>query len=96
MKTTFTLDNPKVKLARQIEATKAQINKYLKRERRKELPEGTDFWDFNCKFGATSEEAQPVHLSEITKHIDAAEANEQISFYVEIIAKAATRSKKQK
>lgn len=96
MKTTFTLDKPKVKLARQIEATKSQISKYLKRERKKKLPEGADFWDFSCKFGDTRDEAKACHLKDITKFIDEAEAKEQISFYVEIVTVVGRRQKKEK
>jgi hypothetical protein len=95
MKTTFTLDKPKVKLARQIEATKSQINKYVKRERGKRLPDGADFWDFSCKFGDTKEDASFCHLKDLTKYIDEAEAKEQISFYVEITAVEGNRQKKQ-
>lgn len=94
MKTTFTLDKPNVKLARQIDSTKAQINKYVKRERGKKLPEGVDFWDFSCKFGDTQESARPCHLKDITKFIDEAEANLQTSFYVEIIAVEGLRKKR--
>ena len=94
MKTTFTLDKPKVKLARQIEATKSTITKYLKRERKKNLPEGVDFWDFNCKFGDTKEDAISCHVKEIFKLIDTAEAKEQNTFYVEIIAIEGYRNKK--
>ena len=86
MRTIFTLDKPKVKLARQIEATKSTINKYLKRERAKKLPEGVDFWDFACKFGDTKEDASSCHLKDLYKKIDDAEAKEQTTFYVEIIA----------
>lgn len=94
MKTTFTLDKPKVKLARQIEATKSTINKYVKRERGKKLPEGVDFWDFDCKFGDTQADAKRCHLKDITKLINKAEEAEQISFYVEIIAVEGVRKKK--
>lgn len=94
MKTTFTLDKPNVKLARQIEATKSQINKYVKRERGKKLPDGADFWDFNCKFGDTKDDARTCHLKDITKFIDEAEAKLQTSFYLEIVAVGAKRQKK--
>lgn len=94
MKTTFTLDKPNVKLARQIESTKAQINKYVKRERGKKLPEGADFWDFSCKFGDTKENASACHLKDITKFIDEAEENLQTSFYVEITAVEGHRQKR--
>ncbi len=93
MRTIFTLDKPKVKLARQIEATKSTINKYLKRERSKQLPEGVDFWDFACKFGDTKEEAKACHWKDIFKLMDAAEAREQITFYVQIIAVDGYRQK---
>lgn len=95
MRTIFTLDKPKVKLARQIEATKSTINKYLKRERSKQLPEGVDFWDFACKFGDTKEDAKSCHLKELFKMIDDAEVREQATFYVEIIAVDGCRSKNQ-
>ena len=94
MKTTFKLDKPKVKLARQIEATKSTITKYLKRERKKKLPEGVDFWDFNCKFGDTKEQANVCHSKELFKLIDAAEAKEQSTFYIEIIATEGFRKRK--
>ena len=94
MKTTFTLDKPKVKLARQIEATKSQINKYIKRERGKKLPDGVDFWDFSCKFGDTQDEAKPCHLKDLTKYIDEAEAKELISFYVEVVTVVGRRQKR--
>lgn len=96
MKTTFTLDKENVKLARQMESTKSTINKYIKRERKKKLPEGVDFWDFDCKFGETKEDATPVHLAELTKALDAAEQKGLISFYVEIVVKEGSRTRKPK
>ena len=51
MQKTFQLIHPKIKYPRMIEAVKHEVRKYLKRNRRKELPEGVDFWDFNCKYG---------------------------------------------
>lgn len=94
MKKQFTLDKANVKLARQIEATKSTLNKYIKRERNKTLPEGKDFWDFACKFGADSTEAKAVHLKELNEYLDEAEKNEQSSFYVEIVAKAKARQRR--
>ncbi|WDE98236.1 DUF6172 family protein [Lentisphaera profundi] len=94
MKKTFQLAHPKIKYPRMIEAIKADIRKYLKRNRRKTLPEGFDFWDFDCKFGAIESDAEKVHLTEIDKHINQAEKDELQSFYVEIIGRAAKRQKK--
>lgn len=95
MKKTFTLTNPKLKYARQIEAAKNDVRKYLKRERKKKLPEDVDYWDFDCRYGPTAEEAKVVHVAEITKCIDEVEKQNLESFYLEILAKPGIRSKKQ-
>ncbi|MCU7798718.1 MAG: hypothetical protein KZQ70_00900 [gamma proteobacterium symbiont of Lucinoma myriamae] len=92
MKKTFALTHPKIKLARLVEATKYEVKKYLKRERNKSLPEGVDFWDFDCKYGHTEQEAQVIHLSQINKCMDEAEQQKLESFYLEIIAKPGYRS----
>jgi hypothetical protein len=94
MKKTFTLTHPKIKVARLIEAVKHDVKKYVKRERKKNLPEGVDFWDFDCKFGHTAEDSQEIHLSEINKFIDQAEEQQLESFYLEILAKPGRRMKK--
>ena len=94
MKKTFKLTGSEIKPARLLEAVRHEIKKYVKRERRKPLPEGVDFWDFDCKFGPTEEEAQVVHLSDITQRITEAETQELTSFYVEILAKKGHRRKK--
>ena len=96
MKKTFKLTHPKIKVARLIEAIKNEIRKYLKRERRKGLPEDVDFWDFDCKFGETEESTTVIHVDDITKNIDQAESKKFESFYLEIIAKPGQRSKKPK
>ena len=93
MKKLFPLQDPKHKPARVVESIKAEIRKYLKRERRKELPEGTDFWDFDCRAGKDAESAETVHVSEITKPIDTASREEWDSVYIEILAKPGHRAK---
>ena len=96
MKRTFNLIHPKKKIARMVEAVKNDVRKYVKRERRKDLPKGVDFWDFDCKFGDTEAEAQTVHLAELDKKIDDAEERGLESFYIEILAKDGNRTKKPK
>jgi len=96
MKKTFNLTHEKIKYPRMIERSKSEIRKYIKRERRKELPEGADFWDFDCKFGPAEAAAKEVHLAEIDACISDIEKQELNSFYVEIIAKPATRTRKPK
>jgi hypothetical protein len=96
MKKTFQLTHPKIKYPRLIERVKNDVRKYIKRERSKTLPAEVDFWDFDCRFGDTEDDAKGVHLSEIDARITDAEARGILSFYVEILAKPACRSKKPK
>ena len=94
MKKTYKLTHPKIRVDRLVEAVKHDVKKYIKRERNKKLPEGVDFWDFDCKYGATAEDSQQIHLSEINKYIDQAEAQQLESFYLEIMVKPGRRTKK--
>ncbi|MGD9949303.1 MAG: DUF6172 family protein [Desulfobulbus sp.] len=96
MKKTFQLTHPKIKRPRLIEAIKHEVKKYIKRERNKQLPEGIDFWDFDCKYGQVAESAVVIHLSEINKYIDTAEEQQLESFYLEILVKPGHRMKKAK
>ena len=94
MKKTFLLTHKKIKPARLIDSIKHEVKKYLKRERNKQLPEGADFWDFDCKYGHTEEIAEVVHVSQLNKSIDDAAKHELESFYLEIIAKPAIKTSK--
>ena len=77
---------------RVLEATKHEIRQYLKRERNKALPEGVDFWDFDCRFGATPDAAEVVHPAKLTELIDALAAEGGAAFYVELLAKPGHRT----
>lgn len=94
MKKEFKLTDPKKAPARQIEAVKHDIRKYLARERRKTPASGADYWDFDCKIGKDQASASEIHVADINKGIDkiASEGSEQ--FYMEIIAKPGYRAKK--
>ena len=72
---------------RHLEAVKHEIRKYIKRERRRVLPAGVDYWDFDCKFGATQEAAVAVHLAALTGLIDEVAKAAGPQFYVEILAR---------
>lgn len=91
MRKTFHLTHEKIKPARLIEGAKHEVRKYLKRERKKSLPEGMDYWDFDCRYGATDADAKAIHVAEITQYIDEAEAQQLTSFYLEILARPAKR-----
>ncbi len=96
MKKTFRLTHPKIKFARLVDTVRRDVKKYVKRERKRELPEGFDFWDFDCKFGPTAEESEVIRLADIGTAINAAEEQQLESFYVEILAKPGRRTKKPK
>ena len=94
MRKVFSLTHEKIKAPRLVDAIKHEVKKYLKRERNKKLPEDSDFWDFDCKYGHTKESADVIHTSALNKSIDDAVQNELESFYLEILAKPAKRTKK--
>jgi hypothetical protein len=91
MKKTFPLAIEGKNPDRLLEATKHEIRKYIKRERRRALPEGVDFWDFDCKFGSSAETATVAHIAELTPLIDALVKSQGTQFYVEILAKPGHR-----
>lgn len=95
MRKTFKLTHPKITLPRLVEAIKHDVNKYVKRERKKKLPTGVDFWDFDCAFGHTEDDTKAIHLAEIGKYIDKAAEQQLDSFYLEILVKPGIRRKKE-
>ncbi|ADU37532.1 DUF6172 family protein [Variovorax paradoxus] len=92
MRKTFQLQVEGKHPDRLVEAIKHEISKYIKRERRRDLPEGSDFWDFDCKFGASAETAEVAHLPAINKLIDGIVKDAGKQFYVEILAKPGKRT----
>lgn len=91
MKKIFKLRETNKNPERQLDAVKHEVRKYLKRERKKKLPEDAVFWDFDCRFGASSESAKPLTVSEIIAALDKAHEASWDACYVEIIAKASTK-----
>ena len=79
---------------RVLDAVKHEVRKYLKRERRRDLPEGVDFWDFDCKCGLQAADAEVVHLSALIAAIDALAKAQATSVYIEILAKHGKRGPK--
>jgi hypothetical protein len=96
MKKTFELTHPKIKVERVVEAVKHEVKKYLKRERNKTLPEDADYWDFDCKIGASEQTADAIHVSTINKQIDVLAEEGLTSFYLEVLVKPAARSFEEK
>ncbi|MCP4260985.1 MAG: hypothetical protein GY774_26265 [Planctomycetes bacterium] len=94
MKKTFKLTHPKIKVSKLVVAIKHEVRKYLRRERRKNLPEDADFWAFDCRFGVDEASSDVIHVSDIEKSIDQAESKNLESFYLGILAKPDHRNKK--
>ena len=94
MKKIFPLTVPGHQAPRVVEAIKNDVRKYLKRERRKPLTEGTDFWDFKCRVGLGESEPEAKHVEEIIPAIDRAAAAQCASVYIEILATPGHRTVK--
>ncbi len=91
MRKTFQLTIEGKKRERVLDSVKNEFRKYVKRERRRELPEGADYWDFDCRFGLSQEAAQVAHLATLASLIDAAARDGAQAFYLEILARPAKR-----
>jgi hypothetical protein len=94
MKKTFPLTLEGKHHDRVVEAVKNDIRKYLARERRKPLPAGVDFWDFDCKLGTSAQAAEPAHVAALTGLINNLVATDAAQLYVELIAKPGVRTVK--
>ncbi|MSU50116.1 MAG: hypothetical protein EXS37_13700 [Opitutus sp.] len=86
MKKMFSLRVPGKADARVLDAIKHDVRKYVKRERRKPLPEGFGIWRFDCKIGLDEPSAGPKDLKELSKVIDDLAQTETDKIYIEILA----------
>jgi len=88
MKKIFKLTDEKKHEDRVLEAVKNDIRKYVKREKKKDLSDNKlMYWDFDCKVGATREDAKVVAYEELIKELDAVKATGVTEVYVEVMAK---------
>ncbi len=92
MKQSFQLDLPGRQRERWLDASKHTVRKYVARQRRAPLPEGSDYWDFACRFGSTEQESTEVHFATLIALMDAAAARGENAFFVSIRGHAAARS----
>ena len=96
MKKIFKLTDEKRHEDRVLEAVKNDIRKYVKREKKKDLPDkATMYWDFDCKIGATADEAKVVAYEELIKALDAVKVTGVKECYVEILAKTVDKPVKE-
>ena len=94
MRRTYLLNIEGKNRDRLLEASKNDIRKYVRRERSRALPEGVDFWDFDCKFGGSEATAAAVHFATLTGLIDKAAAQGNEQFYVEVVTRHGRRTAK--
>jgi hypothetical protein len=91
MKKTFPIQVTDKVTDRVVESIKGEVRKYVKRERRKAIPEGFDQWDFDCKVGPDEASAQTVSSKEIFPAIDALAQAGGAQVYIEILARPGNR-----
>ena len=92
MKKVFKLTDEKKHEDRVLEAIKNDIRKYVKREKKKDLPDkATMYWDFDCRIGSTVSDAKVVVYEELIKELDVIKATGVSEVYVEVMAKAVNK-----
>lgn len=94
VKKTFPLNIEGKQRDRVLDATKHEIRKYMQRQLRVPLPEGVDYWDWDCRCGSSPETAEVTHYAAITKRLDEVAASGSAAFYIELLAKNGVRSAK--
>ena len=91
MKKTFPLQAAGKDDARVRDKVRHEVNKYVRRCRRKEVPEGFAQWEFACKVGADAETAEDKPLKDVAAAIDAVAEAGSIVVYLQIDAVPAQR-----
>lgn len=95
MKKVFLLNQENKVRERVVESIKHEIRQYIKRERKKKLPEDATLWQFDCLFGKDMASAVTIHFNELTPSVDKADQENWDSFYVEILSRAVKKSPKE-
>jgi hypothetical protein len=94
MKKSFPLQVEGKNPDRILEAVKHEVRKYARREGRKTVPEGFDYWDFDCKVGASPEVAEVVTFAQVVTLMDAVAKTGAATCYVEVLSKPMLRVRK--
>jgi hypothetical protein len=92
MKKTFPLQAAGKDDARVRDKIRHEVNKYVRRCRKKEVPEGFAQWEFVCRVGASAETATDKPLKEVATAIDEVAAAGATGVYLEIVALPAQRT----
>ncbi len=94
MKKIYELTAVNKEAERVIEAIKNDIRKYIKREKRKTLPEGMNVWNIDCKFAQNDADPVRIQFQDITKCIDEAAELDCKSIYIELLSNAIKKERK--
>ena len=94
MKKTYQLTASNKEPARVVEAIKNEVRKYIKREKRKTLPEGMNVWNIDCKFAQDGATPETIAFTDITKCIDEAAQLNCKSIYIELLSSAIKKERK--
>ena len=86
MKKTFPLQAAGKDDARVRDKIRHEVNKYVRRSRRRELPEGFAQWEFTCRVGTGEAAAEPRALKEVAGAIDTVAETGAKEVYLEITA----------
>lgn len=95
MKKTYQLIVDNKHKDRVIEGIKHDVRKYIKREKKKKLPEDKDQWRFNCKLGSEEISSKTIDFVDLIKNIDEIANSEAETLYIEILAYAIKREPKE-
>ena len=89
MKKLFKIEQEKLKPERAVDAIKNELRKYVKREKKKDLPnQKTMYWDFDCKFGKSAEFAKDCDFDYIFTELSGVVNAGWSECYIEVMAKA--------
>ena len=91
MKKTFPLQAPGKDDARVRDKIRHEVNKYLRRSRRKEPPEGFASCEFVCKVCPTEAEAQSKPLKAVPGEIDAVAETGAKTVFIHLVATPSQR-----
>jgi hypothetical protein len=96
MKKIFKIQQEKLNKERAVDAIKNELRKYIKREKKKDLPnKKTMYWDFDCKFGKSQEFALECDFDHIIMELSNVILAGWDECYIEIIAKAVDKPLKE-
>lgn len=91
MKKTFPLQAPGKDDARVRDKIRHEVNKYVRRERNKPLPEGFTWWSFACRVGRSAEQATARSREAVAGAIDSVAQDGATTVFVEIVASPSQR-----